>query len=233
MIKTGNQKQGGGGYSAFCIIISQKQKRGKAKMQFNEKATQAEIGRAIGISERSVRKFLKKHNINHKEYTLGELILKYIDALRKTAAGRDFGDVDLTREKGLLLKAKRKLAERKLEEEEKEEEFLGFVKDEIDDKRVEMCEFISSASKEMLAFVMLSTTDISKGKPESEAGKKLLDGILKLDDRLSQFIESCTDNKEGGGVSGGARKAIKRCEDLQKIKQSKIKKLKTKERKLP
>ena len=184
-------------------------------MQFNEKATQAEIGRAIGISERSVRKFLKKHDINHKEYTLGELILKYIDALRKTAAGRDFGDVDLTREKGLLLKAKRKLAERKLEEEEKEEEFLGYMKEEKENNRIELCEFMAESKKEMLAFLMLSTSDLKSGKPESKAGKELLKGMLKLDNRLSQFIENCTDNKSDT-PRGGVKEAIERVEEMKK-----------------
>ena len=127
----------------------------------------------------------------------------------------------------MLLKAKRKLAERKLEEEEKEEEFLGYMKEESKDNRIELCEFMAENKKEILAFLMLSTSDIATGKPESEAGKELLKGILKLDNRLSQFIESCTDNKSGGGISGGKRNN-KKSRGIEKNKVTKSKKNKGK-----
>ncbi|MCK5896570.1 MAG: hypothetical protein KAG20_07175 [Cocleimonas sp.] len=123
-------------------------------MQFNDKATQAEMGKAIGISERSVRKFLKKQGINHKEYSLGELILKYTSALREIAAGRniDFSDVNVLKEKALLLRARRKLAEKKLSEDQ-EINFRGFINDE--DVGEELYDVMRKEKKELLELISI------------------------------------------------------------------------------
>jgi hypothetical protein len=162
-------------------------------MQFNEKATQAQIGRAIGVSERSVRKFLKKHNIKHKDYNLGDLILRYIEELRKTASGRDSGNVDITKEKGLLLRAKRKLAEKRLEEEKKDDEFQGYVKDEFDKNRIELCEVMGHKTKDIISFTMIMIAS----ERESEMREKTLKAIIDLDNSLTIFLNEHTEKKEG------------------------------------
>ena len=69
---------------------------------------QAEIAAHLDLSDRSVREFITRYNIDHKASTLTELRIAYIRHLREMAAGRATdGTIDLPTERALLARAQR------------------------------------------------------------------------------------------------------------------------------
>lgn len=73
---------------------------------------QAEIAAHLGVSDRLVRELLTKWGVEHKQLSLSEIRLRYINGLREVAAGRATnGDVELATERALLARAQREKVE--------------------------------------------------------------------------------------------------------------------------
>lgn len=160
-------------------------------MDLNDNVTQAQLGKAIGISERSVRSFLKKNSINHKEHSLGELISIYIERLRESAAGRESGNINLSHEKALMLRIKRKIAEKELKAIEREEEMLkGFIKD-ADDDRIELSEFLMLETKTQMTMIRF----MIDGGDKTEVEDKLIESMLKVDKTINNFMDEFAHKK--------------------------------------
>lgn len=109
LVRTGKVRRNDRNDYAVQILVQDYVAHVRAESSGSEAApSQAEIAAHLGVSDRLVRELLTKWDLDHKQSTMSEIRLRYIDGLREVAAGRATnGEVELATERALLAREQR------------------------------------------------------------------------------------------------------------------------------